>query len=185
MEFLRVKEADVSWVEKIYQNYSTSFPEDERRDEDQFHQLFANPKVQVLVAVDGLLEIGYLILWKLSDCTYLEHFEVFKELRNRGLGSQILHALQKEYPKIILESEPDFQDSIAARRIQFYKRNGFHIVEENYIQPPYGQGKRALNLFLMSNFKVQDKKQCIAELHNVVYKVSPETGKLFEKNAPR
>ena len=114
-------------------------------------------------------QIGYVILWKLEPCYYLEHFEVFEEFRNLKLGSQILTELKEKFQNILLESEPSHLDVMAERRINFYVRNGFSIISEDYIQPSYGPGKNSMILFLLSNFVIADVKEIEKELHSKVY----------------
>lgn len=149
--------------------FFTSFPEDERRDENQFLALLDNPDSFIFTVKNDETQVGYVILWKLIDCYYLEHFEVFEEFRNLKLGSQILAELKEKFGNIVLESEPSHLDEMAQRRINFYLRNGFSVISEEYIQPSYGLGKNSMNLFVLSNFKVLNVKKMEEELHSKVY----------------
>lgn len=158
-------------LSRIYAAYETTFPEDERRDYDQFLALLKNPDSFIFAVKNDETHVGYIILWKLSDCYYLEHFEVFEEFRNLKLGSQILSELKEKFKKILLESEPSHFDEMAERRINFYLRNGFSIIAEDYIQPSYGPGKSSMNLFLLSNFEVIAVQEIEAELFTKVYGV--------------
>ncbi len=81
---------------------------------------------------------------------FLQIFEVFEEFRNQKFGEKILESLQEKFEKLILETEPDSLSEIAERRLRFYERNGFSVIEKNYLQPSYGEGKYAVNLFLMT-----------------------------------
>lgn len=157
-------------LSRIYSAYESTFPEDERRDKEQFLTLIENPDCFIFVVKNDDDFVGYLILWKLSDFYFLEHFEVFEEFRNLKLGSQILAELQEKFGKIILESEPKHLDEMAERRINFYLRNGFSIISEDYIQPSYGAGKNSMNLFLLSNFNVDNLIEIEKEIHLKVYK---------------
>lgn len=158
-------------LSRIYAAYETTFPADERRDEDQFLALLENPDSFIYAVKNDENYVGYVILWKLETCYYLEHFEVFEEFRNLKLGSHILTELQQKFNNILLESEPSHLDEIAERRINFYLRNGFSIISEDYIQPSYGPGKNSMNLFLLSNFAVKDVKNLEEELYSKVYGV--------------
>lgn len=156
-------------LSRIFASYESTFPADERRDQDQFLALLKNPKSFIFAVKNDETHVGYVILWKLETCYYLEHFEVFEEFRNLKLGSKVLEELKEKFGNIILESEPSQLDEMAARRINFYLRNGFSIISEDYIQPSYGAGKSSMNLFLLSNFEISDVKKIENELHSKVY----------------
>ncbi|MGA9212230.1 GNAT family N-acetyltransferase [Kaistella sp.] len=156
-------------VSRIYSAYENTFSEDERRDRVQFLALLEDPDCFIFSVKNDEDFVGYLILWKLSDFYFLEHFEVFEEFRNLKLGSQILAELKEKFGNIVLESEPKDLDEMAERRINFYLRNGFSIISEDYIQPSYGDGKNSMNLFLLSNFPVENPGEIEKELHSKVY----------------
>lgn len=158
-------------LSRIFAAYESTFPEDERRDESQFLALLDNPDSFIFSVKNDETHVGYVILWKLEDCYYLEHFEVFEEFRNLKLGSQILAELKAKFGNIVLESEPSHLDEMAERRINFYLRNGFSIISEDYIQPSYGPGKNSMNLFLLSNFDVTEVQVIEKELHTKVYQL--------------
>ena len=66
-----------SLAHEIYHSYCTSFPEDERRGEAQFWDLFDNEYAQIVSIIKEEKNIGYLILWELSEFVFVEHFEIF------------------------------------------------------------------------------------------------------------
>lgn len=158
-----------SFSSVIYEAYCNAFPEDERRDKEQFELLFKNPKVKVLSIQQENKEKGYMIVWLLSEFLFLEHFEIFPECRGQKIGSSILSKLVASFPKIILESEPYFLNEISARRIDFYQRNGFSIVDRDYEQPAYSKVKTNLKLFLMANWTVTDVLKIKKEIYTEVY----------------
>ena len=142
--------------QQIFQSYLSSFPEDERRDENDFWAIFNNPNAQVLSISESQQPIGYLILWQILDFIFIEHFEVFENFRGRSLGSKILNELIKKHSKIILETEPSTLNDIA-------------ILDKNYIQPSYGIGKNPLNLWLMGTFTPKNIEKYIHEIYKIVY----------------
>ena len=158
-------------ITKIFLTYEKTFPKDERRDKDQFLALLENPDCYIYSVQNDEFSIGYLILWQFETFHFLEHFEVFEEFRNLKLGSQILTQLQEKFGNIVLESEPIHLNEMAERRINFYLRNGFSIISEDYLQPSYGVGKRSMNLFLLSNFSVKKVNKLEEELFSKVYRV--------------
>lgn len=170
MEFLEITSHEDFRVSEIYSSYCSTFPDCERRDESQFHNLFSKPGVKVFSLLDGLKTVGYIIVWELSTGVFVEHFEIFSEFRSQKYGSEIIKDLFKNYSNIILETEPEDLNEDAARRINFYRRNGFDIIDENYVQPSYGEGKDSLNLWLMANWKPENPDRIKEEIYDIVYR---------------
>ncbi len=169
MEFIEIIYPTDARVQPILDSYEVSFPENERRDRTQFYKLFDNKNTNVISLVQENQNIGYLILWKLSDFVFVEHFEVFEAFRNKKYGSEILQGLAKVYSQLILEIEPAFLDELSNRRYGFYQRNGFQLLDENYIQPSYGKGKPDLSLWLLGNFNIEDVQKYKDEIYKIVY----------------
>lgn len=159
-------------ISRIFSSYEKTFPEDERRDEAQFFALLEHPASFIFSVKNEETSVGYIILWELNDFYFVEHFEVFEEFRNLKLGSQILAELEAKFGQIILESEPSSLNELAARRIQFYLRNGYTVISRDYLQPSYGAGKNPLQLYLLSNYEVADLAHTIEILQSTVYRLS-------------
>ncbi len=169
MDFQPILSYQNSKAIKIYEAYTTAFPPEERRSETQFEALFANPNAEICIISNENQEIGYLILWKLNEALFVEHFEIFPDFRSLSFGSKILQKLISENEKIVLESEPSQLNDIAERRINFYQRNNFKVIDEDYIQPSYGIGKPAIQLFLLATYtpiNIQDLK---LDIYDTVY----------------
>lgn len=156
-------------ISRIYFAYVKTFREDERRDKDQFLDLLENPDCYIFGVRNEENQVGYVILWEFENYHFLEHFEVFDEFRNLKLGSEILTVLKEKFGNIILESELKSLNEMAERRINFYLRNGFSIISEDYIQPSYGTGKNSISLYLLSNFAIENVKKLESDLHSKVY----------------
>ena len=169
MEFLPITSAEDYRVRNIYTSYSSTFPTDEQRDWKQFTALFSNPHVKVISVLHESRAIGYLIIWELSSYVFVEHFEVFEAFRSQKLGSHITGYLFENYPRIILEIEPDHLGDDAKRRYSFYLKNGFTLIDEMYVQPSYGEGKKSLDLWLLANYTPEDLKRVKDEIYDVVY----------------
>ncbi|AZA72954.1 GNAT family N-acetyltransferase [Chryseobacterium indoltheticum] len=169
MEFLQITSPDDYRVQQIFNSYSTTFPEDERREWSQFVKLFDHPNVKVISVLNNSENIGYLIIWDLKNHVFVEHFEVFSEFRNQKLGSHITDYLFKNYPRIILEIEPEHLDDNAKRRFSFYQRNGFTLIDEMYVQPSYGEGKNSLKLWLLANYTPENLEEVKDEIYDIVY----------------
>lgn len=169
MEFLQITSPDDYRIQEIFNSYCTTFPEDERRDWYQFVGLFSNPGVKIISVLHEAQNIGYLIIWELSNHIFVEHFEVFADFRSQKLGSHITGYLFKNFPRIILEIEPGHAGEDAQRRYSFYQKNGFKLIDEMYVQPSYGEGKKALDLWLLANYSPENLKEIKEEIYDIVY----------------
>ena len=156
----------------IWESYSRCFPEEERRDRQQFEELFLHPHVSVYSISQANKPIGYIVIWQLQEAIFLEHFEVFEDYRGLNLGSLILKEIQQRFATIILETEPSTLSELANRRVNFYIRNGFIIVDEAYMQPSYGNGKPSIPLYLMANKPIDHLENLIHEIYTLVYNQS-------------
>lgn len=175
MKFIPVFRYSQPEAIKIFKAYCLAFPPEERRNERQYSALFDTGEAEVLLIEHDNTQIGYLIIWKLSHYIYIEHFEVFPEFRSKKYGSLILEEFQKIHPGIVLESEPENKNEVAERRIRFYERNGFKIIDRDYIQPSYGEEKESVHLYLLST-KPADAADIAREIHRLVYGVTlPDT----------
>lgn len=155
----------------IYRSYCTAFPEDERRSAVSFYQLLQKPEVKFYQLFWFNEWIGYALFWQLSDFYFLEHFEIFPEYRGKQLGSLVLDYFKNQLGCIVLESESSHLNDTAKRRIEFYKRNGFMILTQDYIQPAYDCSKSSVPLFLLSNQPLDHLRDKISAIHSVVYQV--------------
>ncbi|MEG0928350.1 MULTISPECIES: GNAT family N-acetyltransferase [Chryseobacterium] len=169
MEFLPITSAEDYRVQEIYSSYISTFPVDEQRDKEQFLDLFSNPKVKFMSVVHEAEPIGYLILWELSSFVFVEHFEVFETFRSKKLGSHIIGHLLENYPRIILEIEPEDLNEDAKRRYSFYQRNSFSLIDTTHVQPSYGEGKQSLNLWLLANYSPDNVEELKKEICDIVY----------------
>lgn len=170
MNLVKVEKTEKDFIDLIYKSYSETFPEDERREKENFLKLFEKENVSVYFIEKDREKIGYLVAWQLGFL-FVEHFEIFKNFRNQGWGGDVLKLLIEKYDFVVLESEPDFLDEKAKSRIEFYKRNGFSIIDEKYIQPAYAVDKKSLNLFLLSNQLNFNLKEVERKIKENVYSV--------------
>lgn len=170
MRFIEIPTKNDSRTHLIFNAYCNAFPADERRDATQFQQLFEEEKAKIIAIEYETNMVGYLIIWELNHCCFLEHFEIFPSFRSQKLGSQVLDLLKQQYHKIVLESEPAHLDEIAKKRIAFYERNGFSVLNAEYIQPAYDPSKNAINLWLMGNFSAKNIDTIVEDIYRTVYR---------------
>ena len=67
------------------------------------------------------------------------------------IGQQVLEHVETSLPGIrLLEVEPA-EDELTTRRVAFYRRNGYRIVDRSYVQPSYENFGDAAPLWIMGN----------------------------------
>ena len=170
MEFIQITYAQNERAKRIYSSYTNTFPEDERRSEKQFDQLFNNDKTEILGVFFEQKFIGYAIIWTLSDFSFMEHFEIFSEYQNKKYGSSFLKHITGKHSHLIIETEPIDLNDDAERRINFYERNGFYTLQKDYIQPAYSAEKNSLELWLMANYHPEKLEFVKENIYDVVYR---------------
>lgn len=153
---------------RLSELYIDSFPPEERRPDDS---MIPDVDSFVFYGISDKDElIGLLTLWRFDSFNYIEHFAVFPEKRNFGYGSKILGAVPTP---VVLEVEPAEYGETAARRIEFYKRNGFRELNCDYSQPPYSAGQPSVRLRLMVKGELSiGTDEIIRTLHRNVYNVA-------------
>lgn len=165
---MRLIEAKESDLKQIYAQMQKAFPFDEVREFDDFVSVFSNEDHHVFYLYEGK-SVGFVELWQLDDMIFVEHIAVFEEERNKGFGSAAFELLERRYKRIVLEIEPP-ETETQKRRLDFYLRCGFVVNDFDYVQPPYGEGKKALHLVLMSYpVELHDCEKIQRELHEKVY----------------
>ncbi|HIT32964.1 MAG TPA: GNAT family N-acetyltransferase [Candidatus Enterenecus stercoripullorum] len=90
----------------------------------------------LLITDDQEQPLGYAMLWlpRTRQGALLEYLGVLRGKRNGGLGSQVLPLLADRYGQLFGEAEaPDSDDpaenDLRRRRIAFYERNGFRVLD--------------------------------------------------------
>lgn len=167
-----------SELEELEKLYERSFPAVERRPWESIIRPSA-PGCPRLLAVrtEGTGELlGMATVWHFPGFMYLEHFAINETNRGSGIGTEVLTALKASESSSdqpvpwIVEVEPAHNpDSTEARRIAFYERNGFFMLDYPYIQPPYVPGMPEIGMLLMSTDPGIDPAEVAATLHINVY----------------
>gem|GEM_PF-810195 len=124
---------------------------------------------------------------ELSVVTYIEHFAIDPSYRNGQLGSRVLnYFLTSYYPNLIPKSREEYQepkfvvlevekpinassDELSARRIRFYERLGFILLNIDYQQPPYRAGYEFIPMYLMS-FGAIPPESTLQMIKSLIYK---------------
>lgn len=171
-----LKKLDRKDFDKVYAIMQQSFPKDEYRPYERQKALLNEEPYQIYVLTgDETDEVkGFITVWEYEKLAFVEHLAVNPKYRNGGLGSVILKEAADYLGKMMcLEVElPDTE--IAARRIGFYKRNGYYLNEYPYVQPALAEGQDSVPLLIMTTQKALslDEFETIKELlYTKVYKV--------------
>lgn len=159
---------------ELFEMLEYSFPEDERRDFSDQLEKSKMPEFRTMTLSESGKVLGFLNFWELADFVYLEHFAVDKNLRGKGLGSELIRKLSEicTGKTIVLEAEPPELNEFSARRIEFYRRLGFHTNPFPYKQPPYHKGGKPVELVIMSRplpLSESDFNEKISEIYRRVY----------------
>lgn len=168
----RIQKIDDTDFRNLLPLYTEAFPAEERRDIAQLEEMIESEPAMFFHAVecDGKLA-GLFVYWDFGTFYYLEHLAVFADMRNKKIGQQILDWM-KEHLKgsRILEAEPA-ETEIASRRVNYYQRNGYQILDKTYLQPSYRAGGKEFPLWIMGNDGEQRTEVLQQQLQTIKDKV--------------
>ena len=154
----------------IYSEMEKNFISEERRDRELAKAILEDEKYTVYNIFSNSLKVGFIALWHLTDYRFIEHFVIYEEFRNRGLGALSLLKLKELFPNLVLEAELPIE-KLASRRVKFYERCGFKLNPQNYIQPPYRDSDDGTPLVIMSYPDLLESfTETVSELYKTVYK---------------
>ena len=170
---IELKEMEKHEFDDIFAVMEQNFIPDELRDYAEARRVLSEPSYHVFHVVKEGEKVGFITVWCLDGVTFAEHFVIYERFRNGGLGALALAALQQKFDRIVLEVEhPD--TPMKARRLAFYKRNGFHVNNYPYAQPPYLEGANEIPMYLMTNqraINIDEFKRFKATLYKEVYNI--------------
>lgn len=150
-----------------------AFPADERRPDGDIDRLFdTEPRFRAYIALADDTAVGVISVWTLGQVAYIEHLATLDVFRGRGYGAEIVRLVTAEHPYAILEVEPD-DNTLAHRRIEFYRRSGFTLQDCHYVQPSYGEGLKSLPMRIMTygTFTDDTLRQTLDRMLHHVYGV--------------
>lgn len=167
----QITDVEDSTFLKLTTLYQEAFPEEERRDIAQLKELLQAEPAMYFNAVhcDGELA-GLFVYWDFGSFYYLEHLAVFAEMRNKKIGQKILNWTREHLQGVrILEVEPA-ETEMATRRINYYRRNGYLILDKTYHQPSYRSGGEEFPLWIMGN-RAEDPETLKQQIQTIKEKV--------------
>lgn len=174
MKFKKLKVTDSKEFNEAWNIYKNSFPSDERRTLKSQQELIKNNQYSFFKVTKDEALVAIIAIWNFQDFLFIEHLAAKKEMRGKGIGTELLKEyLSKSKKQIVLEVERP-KNEIANKRIEFYKKIGFKLNDFDYIQPSYGIDKKPIPLLLMTYPKrISDSEfQSIRKkLHTIVYEL--------------
>ena len=139
MKFIKLENAESQEFKDAWEIYESSFPLDERRNLGFQKELIKNKQYNFFIVTKDNILVAIITDWNFGDFLFMEHLAVNKDLRGKGIGTELLKEyLSKNKQKIVLEVERP-ENEITAKRIEFYEKIGFKPNDFDYIQPPYGK----------------------------------------------
>lgn len=169
---IKTNAKEYSFIEDLLE---TAFPPQEHRELKEqrnftdYNELFYNN-----VILDNERPIGLITYWKFDGFYYIEHFAISSEYRNGGYGKKVLEQLHEQLSSpVVLEVELP-ETEMSNRRINFYERLGYQLIQEKYFQPPYREQDVKLPMHLMiydKDKKLKDIPTIKRNLYKHVYQV--------------
>lgn len=114
------------------------FPSSERPNLEGFRKRMLKYNEETYIYEEEGVERGYCIIDQIQEYVLVAFLAVYEGNRGKGIGTKILKELEEKYSnkkRILLEVEdPDFaknenQKNIQERRIKFYERANFQVIE--------------------------------------------------------
>ena len=160
------------YFEQAWKVYEHSFPELIRRPRPDQLKLMQHPLYFCDVLIDEQDFYGFIFWWDFKNFRYVEYFAIGSEQRNSGRGKGALVDFIGETEKpIILEVELP-HEKIDQRRIRFYERIGFKLIDYKYVLQPMRDGDPALEFLLMSYpyvFSNEEVADFIDNCHPIIF----------------
>lgn len=156
--------------DEVYELLCASLPKEERRQKAAQWALTRIPAYRLYVHVQERV-VAFLAAWEFESLRFIEHFAVSPALRGQGMGGKLLNAYVSlvKLP-VVLEVEPPARSPVAARRVGFYERHGFHLNTNSYHQPPLNAGDPSIPLMLMSLPTSLEQEGCFEKVRGLLYK---------------
>lgn len=151
IEIERIKTSDEEYYNYMEKLLTASFPADEYRDLNELREYTDNrANFYNNIIFYNKVPVGFVTYWFFGSFYYIEHFAIDPEKRNGGYGQKLLAYLTDKFqaPTVLEVEHPN--EEIAVRRINFYKRQGYVLWENDYLQPPYKEGYNSLPMYIMA-----------------------------------
>ncbi|NDV82240.1 GNAT family N-acetyltransferase [Bacteroides sp. 51] len=175
MKLKRITNSNNEEAQRLIALHSETFPEYERFQEiPLLANLIDNAQP---MQFNGIYEddelAGFFIYWDLEDSYYIHFIAVFPEMRNHKIGQKVLDWVSENlHHPVFLESEIPYNE-ITARRLNFYKRNGFkELANDPAILSDVREGGHPL--WFMGTQEVDDLTPYLIKIRDGVYYATGE-----------
>jgi GNAT superfamily N-acetyltransferase len=153
LNFYRINSVSDPLFSHLYSLYALAFPLDERRSWGGFEYELEYQKcfcAHALVQNDKFM--GLFNYWTFDRFYYIEHVAVVQSMRGQKIGTEAMEIF-KQQTKLPIVFEVEMPTGpTAIRRINFYEKLGFSVLNShNYAQPPYEGDGFLIPMQLMSN----------------------------------
>lgn len=171
-------ERHASLAKEMWQAYEEAFPYEERRKRESILSLLDEEDggfyILLFKSPDEDSLSAFAMLHSLETFEYIEYLCVPDHKRNGGWGAKALKYIFDRVTKpIVLEAEPQGANEWSDRRIAFYRRNGFTLIDRTYFQPPYHDDTEAVELRLMVRGQHDNPEIFAKDLYRHVYRLHP------------
>lgn len=178
LEIKNVFDHEFEDMEKVVNLNNSAFPEDERMDIELFVKRSKTHQVEFYAVYKDGVFVGFFNLMIYKSIAYVMFLAVEENMRNLGLGTEILKLIAKKYSEYQIVLDLEVQDENAQNSIQRQKRKAFYLrnkfVETGYILE-YDDVKLELLCFNSNEFKSDEFTSLMNSVSNeyfrpVVYK---------------
>ncbi|MEH7415365.1 GNAT family N-acetyltransferase [Neobacillus drentensis] len=130
------------WYEKLNQY----FPIEEMKSKEHMETLMKE-RSDIYHKDEGPNHV--LMYVELDNFIFIDYLYVSKNARGQGLGHKLIEKMKHREKPIILEVEPvNYEDSDTAKRLRFYKREGFEHAES------IGYARRSLATYEINKMEI-------------------------------
>ena len=157
-------------VDDVIKLYIDSFAESERKDIEKLKWLIVNePRMNLCSVMIENKFSGFIIYWILDGFYYWEYFTILSNIRNQNIGKKVLDWVKNNLEGVIILEVEEPLDDIKSRRIKYYERNGYVIVDKTYRQPCYKTLGVDYPLWIMSNQQTENTEKYTDLIKKHVY----------------
>jgi ribosomal protein S18 acetylase RimI-like enzyme len=171
VSLLRITDPHHHLLDKLFQLYEETFPVEERRDHASLKNLMSNQQMYFNAIFNENNLFGLIVYWHFDNLLFVEHFAIFPNFRDQGIGSKVITLLKEKQLTLVLEVEPPNTD-LQKRRIGFYLQNGIYVLDVPYFQPSYVYGGVSVPMLLMCNDLLVSQRlgeEMIRKIYREVY----------------
>lgn len=148
MKLIPIEEKD---LDIFYKHLENDFIFEERRNKEDYLQTIKNKHFKPNFIYDKQLKqvVGYFCYWDFKDFIFGEHFAIFENLRNKGLGSKFLKFYLSKLKKPFIGEIEIPDNEISIRRRNYYLNKNFKILKTDYTQPSYHNSNEGVSMYII------------------------------------